>query len=266
MRGFAGFIAVLALAPSLAASLAAGPALAGQAVSLKADTASLGETITLGDLFDGAGPAGRIAVASRTGQTAVLDAATVQAVARRAGLDWANTEGLHRIIVHAGAASAPATALASGVPAAAGAVQRGNAEVLTYTRSLNAGEIVQPSDLTWTKAIGAPGDAPSDADQVIGQMAKRPLRAGAVVLVRDVAAAIVIKSGDLVTVTYEADGVSLTLEGKAMASAGIGETLPVQNTQSKKIVQTVVSGPGQAVVGPAADQMKLTRSLRYAAR
>jgi flagella basal body P-ring formation protein FlgA len=262
MRAFSKLIAALALAPALGAALIAGPALAGQAVSLKADTASLGETITLGDLFEGAGAAGRVAVASRTGQTAVLDAATVQAIARRAGLDWANTEGLHRIIVHAGAASAAS----GGVPAAAAAAQRSNAEVLTYTRSLNAGEIVQASDLAWTKAVGAPGDAPSDADQVIGQMAKRPLRAGAVVLARDVAAAIVIRSGDLVTVTYEADGVSLTLEGKAMASAGVGETLPVQNTQSKKIVQTVVSGPGQAVVGPAADQMKLTRSLRYAAR
>jgi flagella basal body P-ring formation protein FlgA len=261
MRGFAKFVAVLALAPALGASLVAGPALAGRTVSLKADAAS-GESVTLGDLFDGAGAAGRVVVASRAGQTVVLDAATVQAMARRAGLDWANTEGLHRIIVHAGAAGAPVSSLAAGVPGA----QRGNTEVLTYTRSLSAGEIVQPTDLAWTKAVGAPGDAPSDAEQVIGQMAKRPLRAGAVVLAHDFGAAVVVRSGELVTVTYEADGISLTLQGKAMASAGVGETLPVMNTQSKKIVQTVASGPGQAVVGPAADQMKLTRSLRYAAR
>jgi flagella basal body P-ring formation protein FlgA len=258
MRGFVTLIAALALVPATVA----GPALAGAAVSLKADTASSDAVVTLGDLFDGAGAAGRIAVATRTGQTVVLDAATVQAAARRSGLDWANAEGLHRIVVHAGAASASA----GGSPAVAGAPARGNTEVLTYTRSLGAGEIVQPTDLAWTKAVGAPGDAPSDADQVIGQMAKRPLRAGAVVLAHDVAAAIVIKAGDLVSVTYEADGVSLTLEGKAMASAGVGETLAVMNTQSKKIVQVVVSGPGQAVVGPAADQMKSARSLRYAAR
>ncbi len=251
MRGFVSFIAVLALA---------GPALAGNAVSLKADAASTDSVVTLGDLFDGAGPAGRIAVATRTGQTVVLDAATVQAAARRAGLDWANAEGLHKIVVHAGTPSATA----GGSVGASAA--RGNTEVLTYTRSLGAGEIIQPTDLAWTKAVGAPGDAPSDADQVIGQMAKRPLRAGALVLAHDVAAAIVIRSGDLVTVKYDSDGVSLTLEGKAMASAGVGETLAVMNTQSKKIVQTVVSGPGQAVVGPAAEQMKSARSLRYAAR
>ena len=91
---------------------------------------------------------------------------------------------------------------------------------------------------------------------MIGKAAKRPLRAGSVVLAHDYGSAVVIKSGDLVTVTYDADGVSLTLQGKAMASAGVGETLAVQNTQSKKIVQAVVSGPGQAVVGPAADRLK----------
>ena len=253
MRGFVSVLAVLALA---------GPALAGPAVSLKADTASADSLVTLGDLFDGAGAAGRVAVATRTGQSVVLDAATVQAVARRAGLDWANPDGLRRIIVHASAASASAGGFAS----ASAPASRGNTEVLTYTRSLNAGEIVQPTDLAWIKAAGAPGDAPSDADQVIGQMAKRPLRAGAVVLAHDFGAAVVIKAGDLVTVTYEADGISLNLQGKAMASAGVGETLAVQNTQSKKIVQAIASGPGQAVVGPVADQMKLSRSLRYAAR
>jgi flagella basal body P-ring formation protein FlgA len=245
------------LVPFIAAAFVlAGPALAGQAVSLKAEVASDDSLVTLGDLFDGAGAAGRVAVATRTGASVVLDAGLVQAAARRAGLDWANAEGLHKIIVRDGAP------LASAAPAAG----RGNVEVLTYTRSLSAGEIVQPTDLAWIKAAAAPGDAPSDAEMVIGQAAKRPLRAGAVVLSRDVGSAQVIKAGDLVSVTYEAEGISLRLEGKSMGSAGVGETLAVQNTLSKKVVQAIVTGPGEAVVGPAADQMKSTRSRRYAVR
>jgi flagella basal body P-ring formation protein FlgA len=240
----------------LAALALAGPAIAGQAVSLKADVASADEVVTLGDLFDGAGSAARTPVATRTGANVVLDAAAVQAAARRAGLDWANAEGLHKIIVRAGAPLVSA--------AATGA--RGNIEVLSYTRSLSAGEIVQPTDLAWIKAAAAPGDAPSDADMVIGQAAKRPLRAGAVVLAHDVGSAQVIKPGDIVTVIYEAEGISLRLEGKAMGSAGVGEALAVQNTLSKKVVQTIVTGPGEAVVGPAADQMKSARSRRYAVR
>src|SRR3954471_3333661 len=182
------------LAPLIALVLAiAGPALAGQAVSLKADVASDDAVVTLGDIFDGAGAAARVAVATRTGASVVLDAGLVQAAARRAGLDWANAEGLHKIIVHAGAS----------VASAATGAARGNVEVLTYTRSLSAGEIVQPTDLAWIKAAAAPSDAPGDADQIIGQAAKRPLRAGAVALAHDVGAAQVIKSGDIVTVSYE---------------------------------------------------------------
>jgi flagellar basal body P-ring formation protein FlgA len=242
----------------LAAILAiAGPALAGQTVSLKADVADSDGVVTLGDLFDGAGAAGRVTVATRTGTQVVLDAGAVQLAARRAGLDWANPEGLHKIVVRAGE---PSLATANGQRS------HGNVEVLTYTRSLSAGEIVQPSDVAWTKAAAAPADSPDDADMVIGQAAKRPLRAGATVLAHDLGAALVIRSGDLVTVSYEAEGITLTLEGKAMAAAGVGETLPVQNTLSKKTILAVVTGPGEAVVGPAAEQIKASRTRRYAAR
>jgi len=237
-----------------AAALLASPALAGTPVTLKADTANANGIVTLSDLFDGAGAAGATPVAARPGASVVLDAAAVQAIARRAGLDWANAEGLRKIVVHGGAA-------APGAPA------RANVEVLTYARSLAAGEIVQPTDLVWAKVAAAPADAPGDADAVIGQAAKRPVRAGAVVQARDVGAAIVVKSGDLVVVAYDADGVSLAMQGKALGQGGVGDVVPVQNPTSKKTIQAIVTGPGQAIVGPAADQLKLTRpSVRYAAR
>jgi flagella basal body P-ring formation protein FlgA len=246
----------LALIAVALAAMAASPALAGRPVTLKADTANANGVVTLSDLFDGAGEAGGTPVATRAGTSVVLDAGVVQAIARRAGLDWANAEGLRKIVVHGGpAAASPAS------------VARGNVEVLSYARSLAAGEIIQPTDLVWTKVAAAPTDAPTDADAVIGQAAKRPLRAGAVVMSRDVGTAQVVKAGDLVSVAYDNDGVSLSMQGKAMGAAGVGETLSVQNPSSKKIVQAIVTGPGQAVVGPAADQLKLTRPVvRYAAR
>lgn len=250
--------AVLILSAALAL---AGPAFAGQTVNLKSDVANSDGVVTLGDLFDDAGAAGGVAIANRTGATVVLDAASVQKIARRAGLDWDNAEGLHKIIVHAGVSTTSASAAKPGAARA-----HGNVEVLTYTRSLNAGDVVQPTDLAWIKTAAAPADAPTDADMVIGQAAKRPLKAGDIVLARDTGSAQIIKSGDIVTVTFDADGISLSLEGKAMGSAGVGEVLSVMNTQSKKIVQTVVTGPGQAVVGPAAEQIKSAHSLRYAAR
>ena len=240
-----------------AAALAlAGPALAGQPVTLKADTVDTDGMVTLGDLFDNAGDAGRVAVAAKPGTGIVLDAAAVQTIARRSGLDWANAEGIRRIVVRG---------RASGVTAQTGAA-RTNVDVLTYARNLAAGEIVQPADLVWGKAAAAPADAPSDADMVIGMAAKRPLRAGATVAARDVGAAQVVKPGEIITVLYEAEGVSLSLQGKALAAGGVGESIAVLNTSSKRSIQAVVTGPGQAVVGPAADGLKSIRSTRYAVR
>lgn len=247
---------LLAAAVALAA---AAPALAGTAVSLKAHTVSDDVVVTLGDLFDGAGQAASVPVAARRSASVVLNARAVQLAAARAGLDWANAEGFQTIVV----SGAPAGARAAG-PAATPAA-RGNVEVLTYARSLQAGEIVGPSDVIWAKAAAAPAGAPSDAAAVIGLAAKRPLRAGAAVVARDLSAAQVIKAGETVTITFASEGITLSLEGKAMQAASVGETFNVQNTASKKIIQAVAVGPGQAVVGPTAAGLRASPS-RYALR
>jgi flagella basal body P-ring formation protein FlgA len=187
----------------MAALALATPAFAGQPVTLKADTVDADGMVTLGDLFDGAGAAARTPVAARSGPSVVLDAAAVQLAASRAGLDWANAQGFKKVVVRSGTAQDTTGA----------AAPRGNVEVLTYARSLAAGEVVQPTDLVWGKAAAAPADAPSDADTVIGLAAKRPLRAGAAVAARDVGAAQVIKSGEAVTVTFASEGILLSLQG-----------------------------------------------------
>lgn len=245
-----------AFVPALAALLIATPALAGQAVSLRSDTTDADGRITLGELFDGAGAASEVVVATRVGPSAVLDAGAIQIAARRAGLDWANSNGVRRIIVRQGSDSGLAGA------------SRGNVEVLAYARSLATGEMVQPEDLVWIKVAASPSDAPRDADDLIGMTVKRPLRQGAAASLRDVSTPQVIKAGDIVAVTYEDDGVALTLQGKAMAAGAVGESLMVQNTASKKIIETVVTGPGSTAVGPQAMRLKANRNntLRYAAR
>lgn len=247
-----------------AAALAfAAPAFAGSPVSLRMDTTDADGRVTLGDLFDGvSGAASNLVVAPRMGPTAVLDAGQVQMFARRAGFDWDNAQGVRRIIVREGADNGGASTRA-GLAGAA----RGNVEVLAYARSLSAGEIVQPEDLVWTKMAGAPADAPRDSDAVIGLAAKRPLREGAAVSTRDVAAPQVIRTGDLITVTYADSGISLSLQGKAMAAASTGEVFAVQNIASKKIIQAVATGPGAAAVGPQAQRLQVrSQPVRFAAR
>ena len=237
MRGLK-FIGVV-----LALSWAA-PALAGQPVSLRAQVAASGP-ITLADLFDNSGPAGTVIIGSGApaGLSAVLDAGAVQRIARDHGLDWDNPQNLQRIVVPS-----------SGPVASAGPM----VEVLTYSRSLTAGEIVQPTDIAYGKvpSFAVPGDAPRDADGVIGKTARRPLRAGSAVAEHDLSNSILIKRDDVVEVGYHSDGVSLTLQGKAMADAAAGEPVSIQNMASKKVIQAIVTGPDEAVVGPEAEAIR----------
>ena len=227
--------------------------------------------VTLGDLFPAAGSASDVLVARRSGPTVVLDARMVQTRARAAGLDWANTTGLRRIVVRAGAEGAIPAAVAG---QAAAEVSRPGAtvEALTYVRSLRAGDIVRPEDVAEQLACGpdldevqthaAPAGAPQDAEAVIGLSARRALRAGAPVQVRDLTAPQVISQNDLVQVAFIQSGVRLTITGRAMADAAVGENFPVRNTTSDRTIEAVATGPGQAVVGPAARQ---ARTQQFAA-
>ncbi|MNE35136.1 flagellar basal body P-ring biosynthesis protein FlgA [compost metagenome] len=210
--------------------------------------------------------AANVVVGQRAGATAVFEASQVQAAARRAGLDWANPQGLRRIVVREGGA-APADASAR--PASATVASRPGAtvEVLTYARSLAAGDIVQPSDVVWStvQAHQAPAGGPQDADQVVGLSAKRALRAGAPVTSRDLASPQVIARNDMVEVAYVAGGVELTVTGKATRNASAGEAVPVLNVQSGRTIDAVAIAPGRAVAGPAA-QMARANPQQFAAR
>lgn len=246
MKLFASLAALLTIAT---------PALAGVPVTVKADIVDADGVVTLGEIFAGAGAAGATPVASRAQASVMLNAQAVRIAAARAGLDWANAEGLRTIVVRGENAAAPGAVAA-----------RGNVDVLTWARSIQAGEMVQPADLVWGKAAAAPADAPNDPDAVIGLAARRPLRAGAAVAGRDVSAPQVVQANEVVTLTYDNGGVSLALQAKALSGGAVGETINVQNVTSKKTVQAVVTGPGQAAVGPQAEQLKLNRSTRYALR
>ena len=253
----------LALALSIAA--VAAPALAGP-VSLLPDPVDDDGRVTLGELFDDAGAAANVVVGQRLGATAVFEAGQIQAAARRAGLDWANPQGLRRIVVREGGA-APAEASARPTAATVAARPGATVEVLTYARSLAAGDIIQPADVVWStvQAHQAPAGAPQDADQVVGLSAKRALRAGAVVTSRDLASPQVIARNDMVEVAYVVGGVELTVTGKATRNASAGEPLPVLNVQSGRTIDAVAIGPGRAVAGPAA-QMARANPQQFAAR
>lgn len=253
---------------TLAATLVmfAGPALADP-VTLRGNPVDDDGRVTLGDLFDGAGAASGVVVAGRAGPSVVLEAGQLQAIAARSGLQWANPQGLRRVVVrNAGLAPGGGVAAASGVAAPA-ATRAATVDVLTYARNMAAGDVIQPEDVIWStvQAHLAQGGSPSDADQVIGLSARRALRAGAVVGARDLVSPRVIARNDMVEVAFVAAGVTLTVTGRATRDAAAGEPVPVLNPTSGRTIDAVAAGPGRAMAGPGARAAAAASASQFAA-
>lgn len=235
-------------------AFAASTALATAPVTLRDNPVDDDGQVTLGELFEGAGAAADIVIARRAGPTVVLDAAMVQSRAGQAGLVWTNPRGLRRVVVRQGTAGAAPAATASATAGRPGET----VEVLTFTRSLAAGDIVRPEDVAWTpvQAHRAPAGGPADAEEVIGLTARRALRSGTPVLARDLAQPQVIARNDLVQVSYVDQGLTLTITGRATRDAAVGEPVPIVNQQSGRTIEAIATAPGQAMVGPTAQTFR----------
>jgi flagellar basal body P-ring formation protein FlgA len=239
----------LLLLTALAAAIPA-IASAGAPVSLRASPVAYEGVVTLGDLFDGAEGSARSVVVGRSpaGGQAVLDSGQVQTAAHAAGLDWDNTAGLRRVIVTMARGDARPTSGESH------ASRRGRtAQVLVYAHNMMAGDVISAGDLEWSDAAIAGSDAPHDPDMVIGKLARGPLRAGAAIAIHDLTSPKVVRRGDMISVDYVSDGVSLSLEAKAMNDAAAGDSVQAMNLSSKKMIDAVATRPGHAAVGPGAD-------------
>ena len=65
-----------------------------------------------------------------------------------------------------------------------------------------------------------------------------------------------VKRSEMVSVTWTQNGLSLTLSGPAQKDGAIGDVIQIQNPSSKKMIDAVVTGPGRAVSGQAAAQIR----------
>lgn len=120
--------------------------------------------------------------------------------------------------------------------------------------SLARDAVIGPTDVEMRPvALRRLGAEPAlGLQDVVGMAVRRNIRAGNLIGPGDIAPPTVIDRNDAVTLTYRAGPLTLTLRGRALAAAAVGEPLAVLNPMSNRVVHGVVVGPGEVAVGQSA--------------
>lgn len=118
---------------------------------------------------------------------------------------------------------------------------------LVAARSLPAGKLLAPED--WQVAeVELTRERPgvlTEAADTRDRILVRPVGAGQPLRADQLRAAPAVSAGDLVRVTYSGTGFSVSAEGKALSSAGVGQTVRVQTGAGR--ILTGVAKPGRIV-------------------
>jgi flagella basal body P-ring formation protein FlgA len=125
------------------------------------------------------------------------------------------------------------------------------------THRVMPGEVIAPADLRVTgvpvaTVQAAVVRAPADA---VGLSARRQLLPGQPIVLADLGPPVLVRRGGTVMLALEVGGLSVTAQGMAMESGGMGEHIHVLNTTSRAVVDAEVTGVGRGRVLPGAVQI-----------
>jgi flagellar basal body P-ring formation protein FlgA len=127
---------------------------------------------------------------------------------------------------------------------------------IAVDRPVERGEVLNASDLTMVRQPKAlSGAALIDSKAAVGFAARHALRPGQPLAATDLMKPEIVARNDTVTIIYQVPGITLTLRGQAKDAGALGDTISVVNTESKRVVQAVVSGPDRVTVGPVTTQL-----------
>jgi flagellar basal body P-ring formation protein FlgA len=121
-------------------------------------------------------------------------------------------------------------------------------DAVSVNRPVDRGEVLQASDLTLLRRPKAQAGGLATMSAAVGQAARRALRPSEPIYTADLMKPDLVQRNDTVTLVYQVPGLTLTLRGKAQDAGALGDTIGVLNDQTKRIVQGVVSGPGEVTV------------------
>lgn len=122
------------------------------------------------------------------------------------------------------------------------------ADSMVATRTIKALSVIGPDDVAMV-AADIPG-AMTRLDEAIGQETKVTLYAGRPVTEGDLGAPALVKRSQLVTLVFQAEGLTIHTDGRALERGASGDLIHVMNLSSHLTVSGSVAPDGSVIVGP----------------
>lgn len=122
--------------------------------------------------------------------------------------------------------------------------------VVVAARDLTRNHVIGPEDVQVVEKslAGLPPDAPRDAAKIIGLRTTRPIKSGLVFSGSDLEPPPAVNVRQNVWITVVSGGIRVTAQGVALEEGVVGQTIRVQNLESKRIIIARVTAPGQVFV------------------
>lgn len=123
-------------------------------------------------------------------------------------------------------------------------------QVVVLKDNLPRGHILSSSDMSYQRVntAGLTSNHITNIDNVVGKQVKRSLKAGAALRSTYVSEADVVKRGDAVALMARSLFLSVDTRATALSNGYIGETIRVRNSQSNRIIDAEVTGPGRVEI------------------
>jgi flagella basal body P-ring formation protein FlgA len=139
-------------------------------------------------------------------------------------------------------------------------------EQVVVARPIPFKAVIREGDVQTKRALvdRLPGDPLVGMSQVVGQQAGRELKPGTVMTAKLVDAVPMVRTGQLVTITYTQGTVQLRSVARALSGGAYGETIRAKNETTGAVFEVVLTGPQTATMNamPAERGSKLLTTAR----
>lgn len=110
------------------------------------------------------------------------------------------------------------------------------------TRDIARGEMIAEDDIGFVEApVNGKQTVLTSSEDLIGKIARRPLRADSALRTSDVEAPLLVQRGAVVTLYYKIAGLRMTHQGVAMDDGASGDIISVKSIDSDRALKGVVT-------------------------